>query len=51
MEHLRQELDDLLAGLPGADLLRSRLGNLVSLYPFNEYEFIIWGEPIGETRS
>src|SRR5712692_8162868 len=41
MEHLQQELDRLLAKLPGADQIRSRLDTLVSVFPFNEYEFII----------
>jgi hypothetical protein len=41
VEHLRQELDRLLATLPGADEIRSRLDTLVSVYPFNEYEYLI----------
>src|SRR5258708_25491614 len=41
MDPLQQELDSLLAKLPDADHIRSRLETLVSVYPFNEYEFII----------
>jgi len=41
MEHLRAELDRLLKSVPDADRIRSRLETLVSVYPFNEYEFII----------
>jgi hypothetical protein len=41
MEHLQQELDRLLGKLPNADVIRARLDTLVSMYPFNEYEFII----------
>jgi hypothetical protein len=41
MEHLREELDRLMAAMPAADGLRVRLDSLVSVYPFNEYEFII----------
>lgn len=41
MERLQQELDGLPAKLLDADQIRSRLETLVSVYPFNEYEFII----------
>lgn len=41
MEHLQHELDHLLATLPDADEIRSRLDTLVSVYPFNEYEYLI----------
>jgi len=41
MDHLQQELDRLLGTLPDADQIRSRLETLVSVYPFNDYEFII----------
>jgi hypothetical protein len=41
VEHLRDQLDTLLAKLPDAAGIRSRLDDLVSVYPFNEYEFII----------
>ena len=41
MEKLRNELDQLMASLPNAEELRSRLETLVSVYPFNEFEYII----------
>lgn len=41
MEHLREQLDTLLNKEPDAAAIRTRLDNLVSVYPFNEYEFII----------
>lgn len=41
MQHLVRELDRLLAALPDEPDIRSRLESLVSVYPFNEYEFII----------
>ena len=41
MEHLREELDLLLAQLPNEQEVRDRLESLVSVYPFNEYEYFI----------
>ena len=41
MEHLKDELDLLLAKLPDEHEVRERLASLVSVYPFNEYEYII----------
>lgn len=41
MEQLRQELDRLIALRPDAQAFRERLETLLSVYPFNEYEFII----------
>ncbi|MDE2821117.1 MAG: hypothetical protein OXN94_01335 [Chloroflexota bacterium] len=41
MEHLDKELDRLLLELPNVQEFRNRLDSLVSVYPFNEYEFII----------
>lgn len=41
MEHLQSELDRLLASLPDEQEIRLRLESLVSVYPFNDYEFII----------
>ncbi len=41
MEHLQEELDSLLAQLPIEQEVRDRLESLVSVYPFNEYEYII----------
>lgn len=41
MEHLQEQLDRLLNQVPDADAIRTRLESLVSVYPFNEYEYII----------
>jgi hypothetical protein len=41
MEHLQQELDRLLSTSADEKIIRSRLESLVSVYPFNDYEFII----------
>ena len=41
MERLNEELDLLLARLPNEMDVRERLDSLVSVYPFNEYEYII----------
>ncbi len=41
MEHLQEELDSLLAQIPNPQEVRDRLESLVSVYPFNEYEYII----------
>ena len=41
MEKLQQELDRLIATLPNAEALRATLETLVSVYPFNDYEYII----------
>lgn len=41
MELLEKELDSLLAQLPNEREIRERLDTLVSIYPFNEYEFLI----------
>lgn len=41
MEHLTKELDAFLSELPNEDEFRSRLESLQSVYPFNEYEYII----------
>jgi hypothetical protein len=41
VEHLQEQLDQLLAQDPDADAIRERLENLVSVYPFNDYEYII----------
>ena len=39
MEHLQAQLDELIERLPDAAGLRTRLENLASVYPFNEYEY------------
>ena len=41
MEKLKHELDLLIERLEYADDFRARLESLVSVYPFNEYEYII----------
>jgi len=41
MEHLREELDSLLSQLSNEREVRDRLESLVSVFPFNEYEYII----------
>jgi hypothetical protein len=41
MEQLQKDLDELLQLLPDAVDVRSRLAELFSVYPFNEYEYII----------
>lgn len=41
MEKLRRELDRLIDRLEDAEDFRSRLESLVSVYPFNEYEYVI----------
>ena len=41
MEKLRAELDDLVATMPNAEAFRASLDTLISVYPFNEYEYII----------
>lgn len=41
MEELKQELDKLIAALPNEQDFRIKLENLFSVYPFNEFEYII----------
>lgn len=41
MHQLKKQLDELIQRLEDQDELKTRLENLVSVYPFNEYEFII----------
>lgn len=41
MEKLEREIDRLLNLLPNEQEVRQRLDSLVSIYPFNEYEYII----------
>jgi len=41
MEKLRQQLDGLLNRLEKADELRAKLVGLISIYPFNEFEYIL----------
>src|SRR2546426_10291031 len=41
MEKLQTQLNELLARLGNEAEVKARLGTLVSVYPFNELEFII----------
>ena len=41
MERLKQELDRLINTLPNEVDFRRKLESLVSVYPFNEYEYVI----------
>ena len=41
MEKLRAQLDKMLDELEEAEEVRSRLDELISFYPFNEFEYII----------
>ena len=41
MEKLKLELEDLVKRLPNEAAFRGRLSNLVSIYPFSEFEYII----------
>jgi hypothetical protein len=41
MQHLQRHLEQLVEQLEDKDELRSKLESLVSVYPFNEYEFVI----------
>ena len=41
VEELRKFLDEMIATLDNAEEFRERLEQLVSVYPFNEYEYII----------
>ena len=42
MEHLQEELDSMLAQLPNEQEVRVRLESIVSVYSFNEYEYIMY---------
>ena len=41
MEKLKQELNQLVKTLPNEEALRAKLESLVSVYPFNDYEYMI----------
>ncbi|MDE3092017.1 MAG: hypothetical protein KGJ80_21805, partial [Chloroflexota bacterium] len=41
MEKLKAQLDELLSRLDNASEIRSQLEELVSVYPFSDYEYII----------
>src|SRR5437764_10865910 len=41
MEKLQEELDRLLSQLNDSEEVKARLETLISVYPFNEYEYMI----------
>ena len=41
MEYLQEKINSLLAQLPNREEFQARLDTLVSVYPFNEYEYMI----------
>ena len=41
MDELQRRLDELLAATPEGDAVRANAKDLVSVYPFNEFEYII----------
>jgi len=41
MEKLQKQLDDIISDLENESELRQRLDDLLSVFPFNEYEYII----------
>lgn len=41
MERLQEELNNFLKNIPEEKKIRERIESLVSIYPFNEYEYII----------
>jgi hypothetical protein len=41
MEKLKEKLDKFIGALPDAEAFRGKLENLFSVYPFNEWEYII----------
>ena len=41
MEYFQEEINPLLAQLPNREEFQARLDGLVSVYPFNEYEYMI----------
>ncbi|MBI5525538.1 MAG: hypothetical protein HY897_04325 [Deltaproteobacteria bacterium] len=41
MEALRKQLDDLVAALLDAAAVRARVDEVYSVYPFNEFEYVI----------
>jgi hypothetical protein len=41
MEDLKNRLDELINRLADPGDLRSKLSELVSIYPFSEYEYVI----------
>jgi len=41
VETLRKQLNGFLAKLPDADAVRARINEIYSVYPFNEFEYVI----------
>ena len=41
MQTLRKQLDDLVAKLPDSEAVRARMDEIYSVYPFNEFEYVI----------
>ena len=41
MKHLQSELDSLLSQFPNEAALRNELKSLISVYPFNDFEYMI----------
>jgi hypothetical protein len=41
MQTLRKQLDDFVAALPDAAAVRARVDEVYSVYPFNEFEYVI----------
>ncbi|WP_448572181.1 hypothetical protein [Trichothermofontia sp.] len=41
MEKLKRQLEDLISELEDADTIYERIEDLISIYPFNEYEYMI----------
>ena len=41
MEHLQEELESLLRKVSDEKEIRERIESLVSVYPFNDYEYLI----------
>jgi hypothetical protein len=41
MERLKEQLEKLISELGDAHAIYEQIGNLISVYPFNEYEYMI----------
>jgi len=41
MERLKKQLEELISELEDSAQIYERLANLISVYPFNEYEYMI----------
>ena len=47
MEKLKKHLENLINQLEDSDEIIERLENLISVYPFNEFEFMIFPTLLG----